>query len=76
LRSPEQITAALDYIETHRSEVEAEYLQVLREGEELRLYYEEWNRDRLAHITTLPAPPGLEAAWEKLQIAKTRYQIQ
>jgi uncharacterized protein (DUF433 family) len=74
--SEAEITAALDYIETHRSEVEAEYQQVLREGEELRLYYEERNRDRLAHIATLPAPAGLEAAWEKLQIAKTRYQIQ
>ncbi len=74
--SDDQMTAVLDYIETHRSEVEAEYQQVLRDAEELRLYYEDRNRDRLAHIATLPAPPGLEAAWEKLQIAKTRYHLQ
>ncbi|MEG4944334.1 DUF433 domain-containing protein [Microcoleus sp. F4-D5] len=72
----EQINAALDYIEANRAEVEAEYQQVLKEAEELRLYYEEQNRERVARIATLPPPPGLEAAWEKLQAAKTRHQLQ
>lgn len=72
----EQINAALDYIEANRAEVEAEYQQVLKEAEELRLYYEEQNRDRVARIATLPPPPGLEAAWEKLQAAKARHQLQ
>ena len=72
----EQINAALDYIEGNRADVEAEYQQVLKEAEELRLYYEEQNRDRVARIATLPPPPGLEAAWEKLQAAKARHQLQ
>ena len=46
----EQINAALAYIEANRSLVEAEYHQVLQEAEELRLYYEEKNRDLIARI--------------------------
>jgi uncharacterized protein (DUF433 family) len=69
----DQINAALSYIDTHWTEVEAEYQVVLKETEELRQYYEEQNRDRVAHIATLPPPPGLEAAWEKLQASKARY---
>jgi uncharacterized protein (DUF433 family) len=37
----EQINAALAYIEANRADVEAEYQMVLKEAEELRLYYEE-----------------------------------
>jgi uncharacterized protein (DUF433 family) len=65
--SEEQINTALAYIEANRTEVETEYQKVLKETEELRLYYEEQNRERVARIATLPPPPGLEAAWEKLQ---------
>jgi len=71
-----QLNAALSYIEAHRSEVEAEYQQVIEETEELRRYYEEQNRERVARISTLPPPPGLEAAWEKLQASKARHQLQ
>lgn len=71
-----QLNAALDYIEANRPEVEAEYQQVIRETEELRRYYEEQNRERVARISTLPPPPGLEAAWEKLQASKARHQLQ
>jgi len=72
----EQIDAVLSYIETHRAEVEAEYQVVLQEAEELRQYYEEQNRERVARIGTLPPPPGLEAAGEKLQASKARHQSQ
>lgn len=72
----EQINAALFYIETHRAEVEAEYQLVLDQAEELRQYYEEQNRERVARIVNLPPPPGLEAAWEKLQASKARHQSQ
>lgn len=72
----EQINAALAYIESHRAEVEAEYQQVIQETEELRRYYEEQNRERVARISTLPPPPGLEAAWKKLQASKARHQLQ
>ncbi len=70
----EQIDAALTYIEAHRSEVEAEYQTVLRDAEEIRQYWEERNRERLAQIARLPPPPGREAAWEKLQQQKAKLQ--
>ncbi|NJK73414.1 MAG: DUF433 domain-containing protein [Microcoleus sp. SU_5_6] len=72
----EQINAALSYIDTNWAEVDAEYQLVLKETEELRQYYEEQNRELLARIATLPPPPGLEAAWEKLQASKARHQMQ
>ena len=72
----EQINAAVFYIETHRAEVEAEYQLVLDQAEKLRQYYEQQNRERVARIANLPPPPGLEAAWEKLQASKARHQSQ
>jgi uncharacterized protein (DUF433 family) len=72
----EQINAALAYIEANRVAVETEYQIVLKEAEELRQYYEEQNRERVARISILPPPPGLEAAWEKLQASKARHQLQ
>jgi uncharacterized protein (DUF433 family) len=72
----EQMNAALNYIQANRPDVEAEYQQILKEAEELQQYYEEQNRERLAHIATLPPPPGMEAAWEKLQQSKARHQLQ
>lgn len=68
----EQINVALAYIETHRAEVEAEYQQVLQETEELRQYYEEQNRERVARSAAKPPKPGTEAAWEKLRAAKAK----
>jgi uncharacterized protein (DUF433 family) len=49
-----QITDALDYITTHQAEVETEYQQVLRDAEEIRQYWEQRNRERLAAIAALP----------------------
>jgi uncharacterized protein (DUF433 family) len=69
-----QISAALNYIEIHRPQVEAEYQQVLKEAEELRQYHEEKNRDRIAQIAAQPPQPGTEAAWEKLRAAKAKRQ--
>lgn len=68
----EQINAALAYIEANRAEVQAEYQQVLQEAEELRQYYEEQNRERVAQSATKPPKPGTEAAWEKLRAAKAK----
>jgi uncharacterized protein (DUF433 family) len=68
----EQINAALVYIETHRAEVEAEYQQILQEAEELRQYYEEQNRERVAQSAAKPPKPGTEAAWEKLRATKAK----
>ncbi len=68
----EQINAALAYTETHRAEVETEYQQVLQEAEELRQYYEEQNRERVARSAAKPPKPGTEAAWEKLRATKAK----
>jgi uncharacterized protein (DUF433 family) len=68
--SEDQINAALTYIETHRVEMEAEYQQVLQDAEELRKYYEEQNRKRVARSAAKSPKPGTEAAWEKLRAAK------
>lgn len=70
----EQIDAALAYIEANRAEVEAEYEQVIRETEELRQYYVEQNRERIARIAVHSPQPGTEAAWEKLRAAKAKRQ--
>ncbi|MGK7873747.1 MAG: DUF433 domain-containing protein [Xenococcaceae cyanobacterium] len=63
----DQVNAALSYIESNRAEVEAEYQTVLKETEEIRQYWEERNRERLAQIKALPPKPGQEAIRAKLQ---------
>ncbi len=72
----EQVTAALNYIETNRAEVEAEYHLVLQEAEELRQYYEEQNYDRIARIAAKPPKPGTEAIRAKLQARRAKLQSQ
>ncbi len=66
----EQLDVALDYIAAHREEVEAEFRQVLASAEEIRRYWEERNRERLADIAAkqAAAPPDarLEAFRAKL----------
>ena len=52
----EQVAAALAYIDAHRAEVETEYREVLGNAEEIRQYWEERNRDRLAQIAANPNP--------------------
>lgn len=69
----DQVNAALSYVETYRAEVEAEYQLVLREAEELRQYYEEQNRERIAHITAKPPKLGTEAIRAKLQAEKAKF---
>jgi uncharacterized protein (DUF433 family) len=72
----EQFEAAMSYIEANRAEVEAEYRNLLQETEENRKYWEERNREFFARIAKMPAPPGMEAAWEKLQKEKARLESQ
>jgi hypothetical protein len=67
-----QITDVMDYIETHREEVEAEYQIVLREAEEIRKYWEERNRERFAQIAAMPPKPGQEEIRAKLKAWKER----
>lgn len=68
----EQVNAALSYIEAHRAEVEEEYQLVLKEAEELRQYYEEQNRERIASIAAKPPKPDTEAIRAKLQAARAK----
>jgi aryl-alcohol dehydrogenase-like predicted oxidoreductase len=69
-----QIHEILEYLQTHREEVEAEYQQVVQEAEELRRSYEEQNRERVAQIAALPPKPGTEALWAKLKAQKARHE--
>jgi uncharacterized protein (DUF433 family) len=68
----EQISAALSYIEANQVQVEAEYQEVLQTREEIRQYWEDRNRERLARIAAMPHKPGKEAIWAKLEEQKAR----
>jgi uncharacterized protein (DUF433 family) len=70
----EQINAALSYIEINRDVVEAEYAQVIRETEELQVYYANQNRDRLIS-TAAKVKTGNEAAWKKLQKMRSQREL-
>ena len=72
----EQINVALVYIQANRAEVETEYQMVLKQGEELREYYEKRNCELIARLAKKPPKPGMEAAWEKLQRQKATHQAQ
>jgi uncharacterized protein (DUF433 family) len=67
-----QITDVMEYIETHRDEVEKEYQAVLQQAEENRQYWEARNRERLEQIARMPPKPGQEKIRAKLQAAKAR----
>jgi uncharacterized protein (DUF433 family) len=74
--SEKQITGAMDYIATHRSEVEAEYEMVLQQAEESRQYWEARNRERFATLATATPQPGQEAIRAKLQAWKAKLDMQ
>lgn len=68
----EQLKAALSYIDANRTEVEAEYETVLQATQEMREYWEDKNRERLAQIAKLPPKPGQEEIYAKLQAWKAK----
>jgi uncharacterized protein (DUF433 family) len=68
----EQMADVMVYLEQHRPDVEAEYADVVAYSEEVRHYWEERNKERLAQIAQLPPSPGKEALYQKLQTLKTR----
>ncbi len=65
-----QMSDVMEYIKTHTAEVEAEYREVIRQAEEHRRYWEEYNRERFAAIAALPPKPGQEAIRDKLRAKK------
>ncbi|AFY34713.1 DUF433 domain-containing protein [Calothrix sp. PCC 7507] len=67
-----QINVALSYIEANQAQIEAEYQEVLQTREEIRQYWEDRNRERLARIAAMPHKPGQEAIWAKLEEQKAR----
>jgi uncharacterized protein (DUF433 family) len=68
----QQITDVMAYIDEHRAAVEAEYQQVLQEAEEIRQYWEERNRERMAEIASLPPRSEQAAVRAKLAAEKRR----
>jgi hypothetical protein len=70
--SIEQVQAALQYIDTHQSEVQAQYQVFLAEAAQLREYWQQQNRELDQRVANLPAPIGKEAAWFKLQQEKAK----
>jgi uncharacterized protein (DUF433 family) len=68
----EQIAGVMNYIAEHKEEAETEYEQVVREAEEIRAYWEERNRERLAAIAALPPNPKLAAIRAKLAERKAK----
>jgi hypothetical protein len=71
-----EMEGAMAYIDAHREEVEAEYQEVLEQAAANRAYWEERNRERIAAIRKLPPPPGMEAAFAKLQELRARLGIE
>lgn len=70
----QQMTDVMSYIDLHRAEVEAEYQTVLQTAQEIRQYWEERNRERLAQIAAQPPKPGQEAIRKKLQAWKMKIE--
>jgi len=68
----QQMTDVMAYIHEHRAAVEAEYQQVLQEAEDIRRYWEDRNRERLAEIALLPPRPEHAALRAKLAAEKRR----
>jgi uncharacterized protein (DUF433 family) len=68
----EQINAALSYLEANRTQVEAEYQDVLQTRAEIRHYWQERNREHFARIAAMPRKPAQEALWAKLEEQKAK----
>ena len=68
----QQIHDVLEYIESHREEVEAEHQQVLNHAEENRRYWEERNREVFDRIDKSPPRDRSKEAWLKLKGRKER----
>ena len=67
-----QMTDVMEYIATHRDQVEQEYQAVLQQAEENRRYWETRNRERFERMAQTPPPPEQEQLRAKLQAIKAR----
>jgi len=68
----EQFDAAISYIDAHYKEVDSEYQIVVQQAEEIRDYWNERNKERIANISKLPPKPEYATAWQKLQARKAK----
>ena len=66
----QQMQAVLAYIVAHKTEVESDYRLLLQQSREIKTYWEERNQEKLDRIAHLPAPPGKEELWRKIQTKK------
>lgn len=73
--SDQQISDVMEYIRTHREEIEDEYQTVLKQAEEIRQYWENRNRKRFAEIAAMPPKPGQEEIRMKLKASKAKLGI-
>jgi uncharacterized protein (DUF433 family) len=71
----EQINDVMDYIEAHRSEVEAEYQIVVQRAAEIRRYWQDRNREHFNRIAALPPKPGQEEIRARLQARKAQREL-
>ena len=69
-----QLKGVMEYLTTHREQLETEYQQVLAWAAEKRRYWEERNRERFAQIAALPPKPGTAALWAKLKAQKAKHE--
>ncbi len=68
-----QIEAALSYIEDNQTQVEAEYQEVLQTRQEIRQYWEDYNRQRFAaKIAAMSHKTEYSALWAKLEEQKAK----
>lgn len=70
----QQMTDAVAYIDTHRTEVEVECQTVLQDAQEIRRYWEERNCERLARNVAQPSKPEQEMLRKKLQEWKAKIE--
>ena len=68
--SDEQMQGALNYIEEHQEEVEAEYQQVIQAAAERERYWRKYNQEHLKQMANVPPKPEMAEAWAKLQAWK------
>jgi hypothetical protein len=70
--SDQELSDVVGYITAHRDEFDAEYLEVERQANERRTYWEEQNRLLQEQICNEPASPEIAAKRAKLDELRNR----
>jgi uncharacterized protein (DUF433 family) len=69
------IQGAIAYIEANRTEMDAEYQQVLQDAESLEKHYRHRQSEIIAQQLVRGPKPGTEALWEKLRSQQARHEL-